>query len=405
MEKMPEISKRGEQSPFSPIRKLVDFADEAKAKGVKVYHLNIGQPDFKVPPKIREEIKKISSVDYLPYANSQGEKELLLAWQKYLQDIDIQVETKDIAITTGGSEALIMTMAAICDPGDEIIVFEPYYANYFGFANLVSVEVVPVELDSKNGYHLPSEEIIRSKISSRTRAIFITNPNNPTGTVFTKSEIELIIKIAKENNLFVVSDEAYLGITFDHTTSYSILHIIPETDIKRAIVVDSLSKRLNVCGARIGAIVSKNEEVMSVVNRQAQARLSTSTIEQRIVAPQLKDCLSYIEEIAERYQNRRDAFIGPLEKELNIKIHRPEGAFYTMVELPVKDADEFAKWLLTDFRENGETVMVAPGSGFYATPGRGKNEIRVAYVLKEEDLEKAAILLAKGAKAYQKISR
>lgn len=401
MNKMPEISKRGEQSPFSPIRKLVSYADLAKAGGVKVYHLNIGQPDFKVPPKIREEIKKLTRIDYLPYADSQGDKTLLLAWQKYLDDLNIKVGTKDIAITTGGSEALIMVMAAICDPDDEIIVFEPYYSNYFGFANLVSVKIVPVALDQENGYHLPSEKEIVNKISSKTRAIFLTNPNNPTGTVFTKLEIELIIKIVKEHNLFICSDEAYLGITFDHTKSYSLLQIISEKDRNRAIVVDSLSKRLNVCGARIGAIVSTNEAVMSAINRQAQARLSTSTLEQQIVASQLCDSLDYVEQITSEYQKRRDIFISTLEKELGIKIHRPEGAFYTMVRLPIDDADDFAKWLLTDFRFENQTVMVAPGSGFYATPGKGKNEIRVAYVLKEADLEVAAIILAKAVKEYQ----
>lgn len=399
---MRKISKRGQLAPFSPIRKLTPFADKAKAEGVKVYHLNIGQPDLKMPKEICQELKKLVNTDYLPYANSQGLKENIEAWQKYYADSGISIETDEIVVTSGGSEGLIFVVATIADADEEIIVFEPFYANYNGYINLAWTKPVAVALDDQNGYHLPADSEIEKKIGPKTRAILFTNPNNPTGTVFSKEEIERLIKIAIKHDLFIISDEVYKGISFKGHDSLSVLDLIPKEEIDRVVIIDSLSKRLNVCGARVGAVISKNKELMSAMNRFAQERLSVATLDQQMVIPALRDCLPYIQEIATEYEKRRDAFIGTLEKELDIKIHYPEGAFYTMVKLPVKDSEDFAKWLLEEFRYDNSTVMVAPGPGFYATPGKGLNEVRVAYVLNVDELIKAAKVLAQGVKEYQK---
>lgn len=397
----PQISKRAESAPDSPIRKLTPLADAAKKRGIKVYHLNIGQPDFNVPPLVAKEMKKLADLDYLPYTNSRGTNELILAWQKYYSDIGVKVDESCINITTGGSEALVMAIAAVTDAGDEIIAFEPYYANYNGFANLIAVKVVPVALDAKCGYHLRSEGDIEAKITNKTRALVFTNPNNPTGTVFTADEIKLILKIAKKYNLFIIADETYYGLTFDGRKSYSVLNFAGDKERDRVIITDSVSKRFNMCGARIGALISPNKEVMRVVVRFAQERLSVATIDQQIVVSQVKNSLPYTYKIAREYQKRRDAFINTLLDKIKLDICQPEGAFYTMLPLPVDDADKFASWMLTDFDLGGETVMVAPGAGFYGTPGLGKREIRVAYVLKEDDLKKAAVILAAAIKKYQ----
>lgn len=402
MAKTIKISKRGELAPDSPIRKLTRFAEEAKKEGVKIYHLNIGQPDLKVPSKIRTEIRKVSKIDYLPYTNSQGTKEILKSYSKYFRDIKISFDPKEILITFGASEALVFALAAICDPEDEIIAFEPFYANYLGFANLVSAKIVPISLDAQNNFHLPAPNKIIKKISKKTKAIFFTNPNNPTGTVFGKDELQTILDIAKKYRLFIISDETYHGVSFG-MKSISFMHIARNLEQQQIIIIDSLSKRYNVCGARIGAIASKNSEIMSAVNRFAQERLSVGFIDQKIVAKELQNSLGDVKKITKIYRARRNVFLKTLEKELKIKTPYPEGAFYAMIKLPVKDSDEFAKWLLTRFRYNNETVMVAPGSGFYASPGKGKDEIRIAYVLDETELKKAAKLLAIAVRQYNNI--
>jgi len=399
MTKIIKISKRGELAPDSPIRKLTRFAEEAKKEGIKIYHLNIGQPDLKVPSRIRTEIRKVSNIDYLPYTNSQGTKETLLSYSKYFHDIKVNYSPKEILITFGASEALIFAIAAICDPEDEIIAFEPFYANYLGFANLVSAKIIPVQLDAQENFHLPSQNKIVGKITDRTKAILFTNPNNPTGTVFRKYELQTILDIAKKYRLFIISDETYHGVSFK-TKAISFMHLAKDLEQQQIIIIDSLSKRYNVCGARIGAIASKNLEIMSAVNRFAQERLSVGFIDQKIVTLELQNSLGDVKKITKIYQARRDAFLKTLEGELNIKTLYPEGAFYAMIKLPIKDSDEFAKWLLTNFRYKNETVMVAPGSGFYASPGKGKDEIRIAYVLGEEELKKAAKLLAIAVKQY-----
>lgn len=387
-------------APFSPIRKLSSYAEEAKKRNIKVFHLNIGQPDFNIPKTIRREIESHANIKYLPYSNSQGSKNLIDSWLKYYRDINVALAPEDIIATYGASEALIFAMATVCDPQDELIVFEPFYANYNGFANLVSAKIKSVPLDISNGYHLPTEKEIAKKITNKTKAICIINPNNPTGTVFDEKELLLIIKIAKKYNLFIIADETYNGICFDNTKMKSILEVAYKDDRENIIIVDSVSKRLNVCGARVGALISNNKEVMSAVMRFAQERLAIATLEQELVASQLKNSLPYVKKIASDYQTRRDIIIDVLQKELQVKIHKPEGAFYIMLKLPFCGSDDFAKWLLEDFSINKETVMVAPGSGFYNTPRLGEDEIRLAYVLKPKDLEKAAIILSKAIKQY-----
>lgn len=401
MQKKLSISTRGFNAPPSPVRKLVPFAEQAKAKGIKVYHVNIGDPDFEAPKQILETLKEITSkTKRVPYANSKGLKQAVLAWQKYYSDIRIQLDENDFLVTNGGSEGLLMVAATLLDPGDEFIVFEPFYANYVSYANFVSAKVIPVALDPKNGYHLPSKKEIVKKITPKTRALFFINPNNPSGTVFSKEEIRMLLDIAVQHNLFLVSDETYLGMTFDKTKSYSVLHVATGKEKNHCIVIDSVSKKLNMCGARVGVVVSPNTEVMDAVFRFAQGRLSVPYIEQEMISPMLSNCLDYVAWLAKQYEGRRNAFLSTLEEKLNIKIHKPEGAFYAMVQLPVDDIEDFAKWLLTDFQDNNETVMVAPGPGFYATAGKGKNEARVAYVLNEKDLVRAAELLALAVKKY-----
>lgn len=394
------VSKRGENAPASPIRKLVPFADKAEKEGAKIYHLNIGQPDLKVPESVKKRIASCT-LDYLPYDNSCGMSAFIDAWLDYYHQIKIDFEKKDMLITTGASEALGFAFAAICDPGDEILVFEPFYANYAGFASYLSAKVVPVVLDADNGYHLPKRELIEEKITDHTRAILLTNPNNPTGTVFAREEIQLILDIAIKHDLFIITDETYYGITFGENKSISLFHVAPRSEWDRIIMIDSVSKRLNVCGARIGLLATTNSEIMSIAVRFAQARLSVGTLDQWILLDALQDSVSYVRELAQKYEKRRDAFINAFEQASNIKVSRPEGAFYTQIKLPIEDADAFAEWLLTDFRLKGETVMVAPGSGFYLTEGMGKDEIRVAYVLEEGELEKAALILSEAIKSYK----
>jgi aspartate aminotransferase len=400
------ISQRGKNAPASPVRKLVPFADLAKQKGIKVYHVNIGDPDFEAPQEIQQSLLHLAKTEKrIPYANSKGLNSTVEAWISYYKHLGISLSADDVLVTTGGSEALTLTSATLFDPGDEYIVFEPYYANYSSFGNLVSATPVPVVLDKNNGYHLPSDAEIVKRISPKTKALFFTNPNNPTGTVFEKEEILRLIRIARKYSLFLVSDEAYHGISFDGAECFSVLHLATQAELENIIVIDSVSKKLNVCGARVGAVISKNKEFMEAVFRFAQGRLSVPYIEQKMVEDLLRDPIAYVKEITAQYKKRRDAFLETLDLALGVTIHKPEGAFYTMVPLPVDDIEKFAKWLLTDFSHNNETVMIAPGAGFYATPGKGSKEARVAYVLNEKDLKRAAELLALGVKEYNQESR
>lgn len=395
------ISQRAHSAPPSPVRKLLPLADQTKKRGTKIYHINIGDPDFESPEMILRTLKELAKTTRrIPYASSKGLKSTIQAWQKYYSCLGIDLAEDDILITSGGGEALVIVSALVADPGDELIFFEPFYANYNAFANQASAKPIPVSLDKNNNYHLPSRKDIISKITPKTRAIYFTNPNNPTGTVFTYDEVKMVVQIAKEYNLFLVSDEAYHGMSFDGKKCVSALHVATQAEKQNIIVVDSISKKINVCGARIGAIISKNKSVNDAAFRFAQGRLSVASLEQQMVIPMLTDCLGYISWLTKEYQKRRDSFISILEKELKIHIPPPEGAFYTMLKLPVDDTEKFARWLLTDFQDNNETVMVAPGAGFYATKGLGTDEIRVAYVLNEKDLIRAAQLLGHAVKKY-----
>lgn len=406
MIKQRELSLRVETTPTSVIRELNPLAEAAKARGITVYHVNIGDPDFPIPDEIKKSLQSFANTqEKLPYPAFRGQKGLLEAWRKYFQDIHVSIDIadEDMIITAGASNALVNVIATVADPEDEIIVFEPFYAPYATHAGFVSVKLVPVALDAANGYHLLSKEAILEKITPKTKAILFTHPNNPTGTVFSKEELKLVLEVAKEHGLFVISDETYRGLVFDNRECLSMFHVASEEELDSVIVVDSVSKRLNVCGARIGAIISKNKEFIAAAFRFTQGIPLAAYIEQKIVTNLLSDSITYIDWLKNEYQKRRDTFITALNNELQMNHPMPEGAFYAMIQLPIDNCVTFAKWLLTDFQDNNETVMVSPGSGFYGTPGKGNNEVRVAYILEEKNLKRAAALLAMAVKRYNEI--
>jgi aspartate aminotransferase len=393
---IPKISQRAKEMPPSPIRKLVPLADAAKRRGVKIYHLNIGQPDIPTPPEFMNAIRNYDK-KVLEYGNSKGDYDYIAGLVGYYKKRGIEVEEKDIQITTGGSEAIIFAMICVANVGDEIILFEPFYTNYNGFAMMADVKLIPITLKAENGFHLPPREEIEEKITSKTRAILICSPNNPTGTVYTREEMETIAEICKKHNLFVLSDEVYRELIYEgkHT---SIMNIAGIQD--RAILLDSVSKRYSACGARIGCLVSKNEEVINSALKMGQARLCSPSIEQFGATSALKIKDNYFEKMAAEYKKRRDTVYDELMKIPQVVCQKPSGAFYIMAKLPVKDIEDFARWMLTDFSLDEETTMIAPGPGFYATPEKGQDEARIAYVLNVDDLRKAMRILAKGIESY-----
>lgn len=392
----PRISQRATDMPPSPIRKLVPFADEAKKRGIKIYHLNIGQPDIPTPPEFMNAVRSYRE-EVLAYGHSKGSQKLLSALVRYYAGKGIQVEEKDVQITTGGSEAIIFAMICVADTGDEIVVFEPFYTNYNGFAQMADVNLVPVTLEAEDGFHLPSRSRIEEKITSRTRAVLICSPNNPTGTVYSHDELQMTAEIAKKHDLFLLSDEVYREFIYEgkHT---SIMHIPGISE--RAVILDSVSKRFSACGARIGCLVSKNQAVMDAALRMGQARLCSPSIEQHGAASALEIADEYYDRMAAEYKRRRDTVYNELMKIPGVVCLKPGGAFYIMAKLPVKDIEDFCRWMLTDFDLDGETTMIAPGPGFYATPGKGQDEARIAYVLNVEDLKKAMRCLARGIEKY-----
>lgn len=396
---MAGISNRAKNMPSSPIRKLVPFADKAKEKGIEVFHLNIGQPDIETPDVFMAYINK-HGPKVVPYSHSAGLIELRESFCKYYKRRNIDLNPDEIIITSGGSEAIIFALASVADPNDEVIVIEPFYANYRGFASLLNIKPVPITSYVENGYRLPPKEAFEEVLSSKTRAILFSNPSNPTGTVYTREEMDLLIELSKEHDLFLISDEVYREFTFDNTKTYPLLSLYPGD---RSITVDSVSKRYSACGARIGLIASKNKEIMSSVMKFAQARLSPPAISQLGTIGLLTLNDSYLEEIKDEYERRRDVVYEELSKIDGVVMHKPQGAFYISVALPVDDAEAFVKWMLTDFSLDGKTTMVAPLQGFYSTPGRGKNEVRIAYVLSTEKLRVACNVLAEGIKVYNKI--
>lgn len=390
-------SARAREALPSPIRKLTPLADRAKAEGVRVYHLNIGQPDIPMPDVLAAGIQRFQS-GILPYAPSQGLPDTVDAWRQYYAQHGIELAPNELLVTTGGSEALLFAMMAVADPGDEFIVFEPTYANYFGFARMTDTRIVPVTLQPDDGYHLPPTEAIEAHVTSRTRALLFATPGNPTGTVFSYDELRRLSEIARRHDLFLISDETYREIVFEGDRSMSALKVAETAG--QTIVVDSVSKRFSATGARIGCVASKHPAVMDGVLRFAQARLSAPTVEQQALAPLLRDPRSVTDALAETYRRRCDVVHGALRAMPGVRARRPEGAFYQFATLPVDDGERFARWLLSDFRLDGETLMVAPGDGFYATPGLGTHEVRIAFVLEEAALARAMTLLREALRVY-----
>jgi len=395
---MPKISEKGRLMPESPIRKLVPYAEEAYKQGKTVYHLNIGQPDIKTPDVALEAVR-IHSLDILAYSRSEGSEEYRKKIAEYYLKNDINVSHKDIIVTTGGSEALLFAFGSIMDEDDEIIIPEPFYANYNGFSTASGVNIVPVISKIENNFALPPIEEFENHITPKTKAILICNPGNPTGYLYSKAEIKKLARIVKKHNLFLIADEVYREFVYDNKEHYSIMQ---EDDlIDNAIMIDSVSKRYSMCGARIGYLVSRNKEVIKTALKFAQARLSPPTFAQIASEAALDTPQSYFDEVIEEYVERRNILISELEKIEGIKVAKPNGAFYCIAELPIKNSDDFAQWLLEKFDINGETVMVAPAAGFYSTPKVGLNQIRIAYVLNKESLIKAVTILKEALRVYK----
>lgn len=396
---MTKVSNRAQKMQASPIRKLIPYADEARKRGIKVIPLNIGQPDIPTPTPILEAIKNYKT-KVLAYSPSQGEKDLIEAFSNYYQNINIDIKPENIIVTTSGSEALYFAMLSVCDVGDEIIVFEPFYTNYGGIATQTGIKLNPVRTFPETGFHLPSKEVIESSITSKTKAILICNPNNPTGTVYTEKELRCLCEIAKKYNLFLISDEVYREFVYDGQTHTSVMSFTEYYD--NLILVDSVSKRYSVCGARIGLIASKKEEVISSSLKFAQARLSSPTIEQVGAQAGLEMDISYFKPILEEYQKRRNAIMAGLRSIPDVVCEIPGGAFYCIAKLPIDNAENFAKWLLTDYNYEGETILIAPAQGFYATPNLGVNEVRLSYVIEVPKINRAMKILGEAIKAYKK---
>jgi len=395
---MPKISNKGLQMPESPIRKLVPFAEIAKKKGNKVYHLNIGQPDIKTPEVALQAVKN-ADIKVLEYSHSAGFDSYRAKLAASYQKIGLPINKEDIIVTTGGSEALLFAMGSTMDSGDEIIIPEPFYANYNGFATASGIKVVPVISGIDSGFALPPIADFEKLITAKTKAILICNPGNPTGYLYSETEIQQLAELVKKHDLFLIADEVYREFVYDEGAKHYSVMDVPGIE-ENAIMIDSVSKRYSMCGARIGCIVSKNKEVMATAMKFAQARLSPPTYEQIASEAALDTPQSYFDEVIDEYRDRRDTLIAEMNKIPGVKIATPKGAFYCIAELPVQDADDFAQWLLESYDFNGETVMVAPAAGFYSTPGVGKNEVRIAYVLKKEDLIKSVQILGEALKVY-----
>ena len=394
---MPKISQKGIQMPQSPIRKLVPYAEQAKKEGVNVYHLNIGQPDIKTPEVALNAVKN-NTLDTLAYSRSEGSETYRTKLAAYYKKNDIHVNHDNIIITTGGSEALFFTFGTIMDPEDEVIIPEPFYANYNGFSTAQGVKVVPVVSNIESNFALPPIADFEALITSKTKAILICNPGNPTGYLYSKDEIKQLAALVKKHDLFLISDEVYREFTYDGHEHYSIMQ--EEGLESNAIIIDSVSKRYSMCGARIGCIVTKNKMVLDTALKFAQARLSPPTYALLASEAALDTPDRYFSEVISEYVERRNVLVEELEKIAGVKVAKPKGAFYCIVELPVTDSDVFAQWLLEDFRLHNETIMVAPAAGFYSTEGFGKNQVRIAYVLNKEDLRISVAILKAALTQY-----
>ena len=395
---MPQVSSRGLALPPSPIRKLAPYADAAKARGVKVFHLNIGQPDLETPKVMRDRLKSIDPV--IAYSPSQGTPQYVAAMCRYYETVGLKVLPQNLVATTGGSEAVLFAFLCLAEFGDEVIVFEPFYTNYSSFATMAGVKLVPVQCRGEEGFHLPPREAFEKALSKRTRFVLLCNPNNPTGTVYSREEVQRVADFCRDHDLFLVSDEVYREFVYGGISATSALDIPGMED--RVVVVDSLSKRFSACGIRLGCFVSRNAEVIAAVIRAAQGRLSPPGLAQILALGMSEITADYYAGVRTEYQKRRDVIYEELLKLPDVFLRKPEGAFYVVARLPVKDSDAFARFLLEDFSFEGATVMVAPAAGFYATPGLGANEVRLAYVLHCDDLRQAILILGEGLKAYQK---
>ncbi len=394
---MPIISKKGNAMPQSPIRKLVPFAEDAKKRGTKVFHLNIGQPDIKTPQIALDAVKN-NNLEVLAYARSEGSEGYRIKLSAYYATNNITVTANQIVATTGGSEALLFTIGSITDPGDEIIIPEPFYANYNGFSTASGVTVVPVISRIEDNFALPKIEDFEKLITSKTKAILICNPGNPTGYLYSKEEIEKLKKLVLKHDLFLIADEVYREFVYDGLQHHSIMS---EDGLdQHAIMIDSVSKRYSMCGARIGCIVSKNAAFIETAIKFAQARLSPPTYAILASEAALETPQSYFDDVIEEYVARRNTLICELQKLDGVQVANPKGAFYCVVSLPVHDADAFAQWMLEKFNHNNETIMVAPASGFYSTQGEGKNQVRIAYVLNQKDLQRSVEILGIALQAY-----
>tara|TARA_B100000214_G_C23930478_1_gene610512 strand:- start:91 stop:1299 length:1209 start_codon:yes stop_codon:yes gene_type:complete len=394
---MPRISNKGAVMPESPIRKLVPFAEQAKKSGKKVYHLNIGQPDIESPNIALEAVQNFNQ-NLVEYSHSAGFESYRRGLAKYYQDLGININYNDLIVTTGGSEALLFALNSCLDSGDELIVPEPFYANYNGFSISSGVKIKPITTNIENSFALPNISEFEKLITSKTKGILICNPGNPTGYSYSKKELEILKDIVLKHDLFLFADEVYREFIYDNGEHHSILKI-KELE-KNTIVIDSTSKRYSMCGIRIGCIVSKNQEVIDTCLKFAQARLSPPTFGQIAGEAALKTPFSYFNNVKSEYQKRRDILINELSKIPGVICPIPKGAFYVIAQLPVDDSDNFARWLLEEFDYNNETVMLAPAAGFYSTKNIGNNQVRIAYVLNTDSLKKAVRCLHEALKVY-----
>lgn len=394
-----DISRRGIEIQESPIRKLKPYADQAIERGIHVYFINIGQPDIPTPQPIWDACKNFDE-KVLSYGPAQGFLELRQAIADYFGSYSIPLDAGNVLITVGGSEAIHFAFSVVSDPGGEIIIPEPFYTNYNGFAACAGVKIVPLTLSVEDGFRLPAVDKIAEKITPRTKAILLNSPSNPTGTVYTPEELERVVELALKNDLFIIADEVYKEFVYDGAAHKSVLEYAEVRD--RTIVVDSISKRFSCCGARIGAVVTRNEQVYQAVLKFAQARLCPPTIEQKMALAAYRMGRAYFDPVQKEYQLRRDVLYDGLKDIPGIVIRKPQGAFYYIVRLPIEDCEHFVRWMLTDFQLENETVMVAPAQGFYSTPGKGADEVRIAYVLKEEDLKRAITVFKTGLAEYIK---
>jgi aspartate aminotransferase len=394
-----QLSNRIKNTPASPIRKFAPLAEAAKQRGIFIYHLNIGQPDMETPRRIRKTFSHFKGKVVL-YAPSQGIPEVISAWQKYYLSHGLSLEKENILVTMGGSEAILFALMAVCDPNDEVIIFEPFYPNFAGFAAMANVKLIPVTLSVENNFGLPSFETILAKITPKTKAILLCNPNNPTGAVYSKQELQRVVNLVYKHNLFLISDEVYREFIYNGEVHTSILDFPEIRD--RAILIDSVSKRFNHCGGRVGVLVSRNPELMQNILKFAQARLAVPTLEQYSVIPLLNAPKEYTDSVRDEYLKRRDIVFNILKSISGVVCTLPQGAFYIIAKLPIENSEDFVKWMLTDFNYKGKTVMVTPAEDFYVTPGLGKNEIRIAYVLNEKDIKEAMEILKKGLEQYLK---